>query len=264
MKKQVFAVSIEGMCFHYPAGQVFEGLCTKLKSGCFTSIIGPNGAGKTTLLRLLTMWLKPSAGTIMVKDRNIQSFSQKELGRTVAFVKQEQSAEINFSVFEMVLMGRYPHLGRFRAVSAHDRDIVLQALEMTHTVYLKDRSFNRLSSGEAQRVLIARALAQQTEILLLDEPISHLDLKHQVQILLLLKRMQRERNLTIVTVLHDLNSAAQCSDDIILLSKGKIHAQGTAGQVLSAENIKTVYGIEVEMAVHPRTDLPFILPFVFN
>ncbi len=264
MEKNEIHVHIKNLSFSYPGNRIFRRITAAINTGSFTSLVGPNGSGKTTLLRLLTRWLRPASGTINIEGRELSAISQKELGRMIGFVKQDLAAGLNFTVFEMVLMGRYPHLDRFSFVSEHDRRIAAEALELTHTSYLKDRIFGGLSSGEAQMVVLARALAQQPELLLLDEPISHLDLKHQTQILSLLKDLQREKKITIIAALHDLNSAAQASDNVILLSGGEIFAQGGVGHVLSAENIQKVYGIKVEMAAHPVSGLPYILPVVFS
>jgi iron complex transport system ATP-binding protein len=264
MNDREIHVQIKHLSFSYPGNRIFRGITAAVKQESFTSLVGPNGSGKTTLLRLLTRWLTPASGMITIKDRELSSISQKELGRMVAFVKQDLAVGLNFTVFEIVLMGRYPYLKRFGFVSEHDRRIAAEALERTNTTHLRQRIFGGLSSGEAQMVVLARALAQQPELLLLDEPISHLDLKHQVQILRLLKELQREKKITIIAALHDLNSAAQCSDNVILLADGTIFAQGTARRVLSVENIRDVYGIKVEMAAHPVSGLPFILPVVFT
>lgn len=256
-------IDIKNLSWSYPSKEVFSSITTSIKSGSFTSIIGPNGVGKTTLLRLLTRWLVPESNTVFINGKDINSHSRKELGRTVAFVKQDIGNQVNLPVIDIVLMGRYPHNSRFSTTSKTDKDIVIQALHQTHTLHLKDRLFTTLSSGEMQRVFIARALAQQTEILLLDEPIAHLDLMHQIQILRLLKGLQQDKGLTVISVLHDLNYAAQCSTSVILFYNGTIFAQGSPGHVLKRENIQAVYGIAVEMYSHPKSGLPYVLPMCF-
>jgi iron complex transport system ATP-binding protein len=256
-------IHIKNLKWGYPAKEVFSGITTSIKTGSFTSIIGPNGVGKTTFLRLLTRWLIPAHDTIFINGKDINHFSRKELGKTVAFVKQDTGISVDLPVIDIVLMGRYPHINRFHTSSDRDKAVVMQALEQTHIYHLKDRALTTLSSGEIQRVYIARALAQQTDILLLDEPIAHLDLKHQIDILKLLKRVQQEREMTVVSVLHDLNYAAQCSDRIVLFQNGKIFSQGSPQQVLKEESIKAVYGITVKMSSHPESGLPYIMPLCF-
>ena len=256
-------IYIKSLTWSYPAKRIFTGITTSIKAGSFTSIIGPNGVGKTTFLRLLTRWLIPESDTVFINAKDINCFSGKELGKTVAFVKQDIGNYVDLAVIDIVLMGRYPHIERFRTSSQRDKNIVFQALEQTHTHHLQDRPLTTLSSGEMQRVYIARALAQQTEILLLDEPIAHLDLMHQIEILKLLKKLQQERGLTVVSVLHDLNYAAQCSDRVILFNNGTIFAQGSPQQVLTKDNIKAVYGISVDMSTHPKSRLPYVLPMNF-
>jgi iron complex transport system ATP-binding protein len=260
MKSNYEHIRVKNLKWIYTEQEVLCGITTSLKKGSFTSVIGPNGSGKTTFLRILTQWLKPNPKTVFINGKDIRNYSHKELAKVVAFVKQDWGTDLSFSVFDAVLMGRYPHIGRFQAISRQDRMVAHEALEMTHTWELKERLLTTLSSGEVQRTLIARALAQQTEILLLDEPISHLDLKYQIEIIKLLKKLQKEKSLTIVTVLHDLNSAAQCSDSIIFLKKGRIVTQGSPLDVIKKENIQAVYGIDIEMSLHPRSGLPYVLP----
>lgn len=248
--------------FSFGKMPVLSDISVHFNRGTFTSIIGPNGSGKTTLLRNLTRWLTPQYKTVYLENRDLRSFSLKKLARKLAFVKQYNRIDFEFSVFDVVTMGRAPHLKRFQNEDKHDYEIIREALELTHTDYLKERPITNLSGGELQRVIIARALAQQSQFLLLDEPISHLDLHHQIEILSVLKRLEQHKKITVIAVLHDLNRAAQFSDSIVLLNKGKIFAQGNPQVVLTRENIKNVYGIDVLLQKHPVNNLPVIIPLI--
>jgi iron complex transport system ATP-binding protein len=221
-----------------------------------TAIIGPNGSGKTTLLRLINGSLLPDSGEIYVGKKNTSQYKRKEIAQKVAIVPQETSAVFPFYVEEIVLMGRFPHLGNYRFENKEDYKIVHEAMEKTDTLAFARRRFNELSAGERQRVLIARALAQKPEILLLDESTAFLDLKHQLRFLKLLKQLNRDDGLTIVFVTHDINLAAQHADKIILLYSGKIYAIGNPAEVISARNMKEVYEVDTLVDANPQNGSP--------
>jgi iron complex transport system ATP-binding protein len=212
-------------------------------SGAFVGIAGPNGAGKTTLLNLLCGLLSCKAGSIKIDAARIESYSVKKLAQKIAVVRQEFVPVFDFTVAEMVSMARTPYLGTFGFESKADKQIVAEALEMTDTAHFASRPLAELSGGERQRVFIARALAQSTAILLLDEPTSFLDLKHQVAIYDLLKATQLEKGKTIVVVTHDINLAAQYCDEILLLGADSSYHIGKAEDIFSPEQIEKVFGV---------------------
>ncbi|MCR3921467.1 MAG: heme ABC transporter ATP-binding protein [Firmicutes bacterium] len=249
-------IEIQDLSFTYGSHKVLDGTTFQVSPGTFVGIIGPNGSGKTTLLKLLSRILKPTAGCVVLGEQSLDSLTQKTLARTMAVVAQDTNAGYQFTVEDVVLMGRAPYLGRFQAESLEDYEIVRQALEVTGCIHLRKRSITELSGGERQRVTIARALAQQPEVLLLDEPTSHLDIGYQQEILDLVKRLSTVEGLTVVAVLHDLNLAAYYCNELVLVHHGKIRACGPATEVLTADNIETVYGTRVLITPHPVFGTP--------
>ncbi len=234
-------LKIKNLSGGYYKEDVIRGLSLNVNQGDFLGIIGPNGSGKTTLLRLITRVLPFKKGEIFYKDENILRMDLKEFCRKVAFVSQDISTGFSFTVMELVLMGRIPHLKRLQYETKKDIEIAREKLKLTDTLNLKDKRIDELSAGERQRVVIARALAQEPELLFLDEPTSHLDIGHQVQTLDLLKKLNRKNNLTIVMILHDLNLASAYSNRIALLDKGIIFKEGSPEKVLTYQNIEAVY-----------------------
>lgn len=234
-------LKINNLSGGYHKEDVIRGLSLDVNQGDFLGVIGPNGSGKTTLLRLATRVLPVKGGEILYKDKNVARMNLKEFCRKVAFVSQDISTGFSFTVMEMVLMGRIPHLKRLQYETKKDIEIAREKLKLTDTLSLQDKRIDELSAGERQRVVIARALAQEPELLFLDEPTSHLDIGHQVQILDLLKKLNRKNNLTIVMILHDLNLASAYSNRIALLDKGIIFKEGRPEEVLTYQNIEAVY-----------------------
>ena len=243
----------------YYKKDVIKGITLDVNAGDFLVVIGPNGSGKTTLLRLATRVLALRKGEILYKDENISAMDLKEFCRRVAFVSQDISTGFSFTVMELVLMGRIPHLKRLQFESKRDIEIATEKLFLTDSLSLKDKRIDELSAGERQRVIIARALAQEPELLLLDEPTSHLDIGHQIQTLDLLKRLNSRNKLTIVMILHDLNLASAYSNRIALLDKGVIFKEGTAEEVLTYQNIEAVYKTIVLVDKNPVTGKPNLL-----
>jgi len=244
-------IEIENLSFGYtPQSTILKNISFEVKPGTFLVIVGPNGAGKSTLLNLMCGMLRPSSGTIRIGSKAIESYKTEALAKKVAVVRQEFTPVFGFSVFETVLMARTPHFNRFGFESQADKRIVNEALQATDTDQFALRPLRNLSGGERQRVFIARALAQDTPVLLLDEPTSLLDLKHQVKIHDLLKAAQLEKGKTIVAVTHDINLAAQYCDETLLLSKQSSSIQtdhnyyiGSTKDVLSPEQIERAFGI---------------------
>jgi iron complex transport system ATP-binding protein len=228
--------------------------------GALTGLLGPNGCGKTTLLKLLAGILPPDDGTVTLDGRPLRALSRREVARAIAVVPQETHPAFDFTVIEMVLMGRHPHVGVVQLEGPADFAIAREALAATGTVHLADRHFMTLSGGEKQRVVIASALAQSPSILLLDEPTASLDLGYQLEVAALLRRLNRERGATIVLATHDLNLAAALCDGIVLLRDGRVLAQGPTRDVLTAAMVHQVYGVEADVRVHPRAGHLTIVP----
>jgi len=243
----------------YEKETVLKEVDLEIEEGEFFGIIGPNGSGKSTLLRFMSRALFPESGKILFQGKNILGFKRRELSRKIAFVPQETAINFSFTVFEIVLMGRIPHLGRLQTETRDDFQIAEKALFMTDTSHLKDKKIDELSSGERQRVLIAKALAQEPELLFLDEPTSHLDIGHQVQILNLLKDLNKKQRITVVIVLHDLNLASEYCDKMILLHQGRIYSCGEPEKLITYQNLEAVYKTLVLVNKNPVSSKPFVM-----
>jgi iron complex transport system ATP-binding protein len=249
-------IRAQNINFSYAEKQVIENVSFTVDEGQITTIIGPNGSGKTTLLKIINGTLFPDAGEMLIDGKDTKEWLRKEIAKKVAIVPQETSNIFPFYAEEIVLMGRFPHLNNYRFENENDYRVVQEAMKKTDTLAFARRRFNELSAGERQRVLIARALAQEPKILLLDESTVFLDLKHQVQFLTLLRQLNVSEQLTVIFVTHDINLAAQNADKIILLYSGKIYAIGNPAEVISARNIKEVYEIEVLVDKNPQSGSP--------
>ncbi|MCP4050576.1 MAG: ABC transporter ATP-binding protein [bacterium] len=241
----------------YGKTNVLHDISFSVEEGDFLGIIGPNGSGKSTLLRLLTRVLKPDKGRIFFKNQNLTEIDLKALFRKVAFVAQDTQFNFAFNVWDIVLMGRIPHLRRLQVEKEHDFLIAEKALNMTDSIHLKYKRIDKLSAGEKQRVIISRALAQEPRLLFLDEPVSHLDIGHQMQVLDLLRVLNKEKSLTIIMVLHDLNMAGEYCDRLLLLNKGKLIVNGFPSEVLNKYNIESVYKTKVLVKKSPVSKQPY-------
>lgn len=238
-------IKVENLSFGYtPKSAILKNFNFEVERGTFVCIAGPNGAGKTTLLNLLCGLFSPNAGYIEIDTVPIDSYSVRKLAQKIAVVRQEFVPVFDFTVTETVSMARTPYLGRLGFETKQDTEIVKEALQITDTAQFASRTLANLSGGERQRVFIARAFAQNTDILLLDEPTSLLDLKHQVAIYDLLKTAQRQKGKTIVAVTHDINLAAQYCDEVLLLGADKSYRAGSAENVFSTEQIEKVFGVK--------------------
>ncbi len=242
----------------YDGKNVIRDVSFCLEEKGFLGIIGPNGAGKTTLLKTIARLIHPSAGKIIYRGRNIFEFKTRDLAREIAVLPQTMEMVFSYSVEEFVSLGRFPHLNRFSRFSAHDREAVKQALVLTEIADLKERKINELSVGEKQRVFIAQGLAQEPNFMILDEPTAHLDIAHQVEILSLLRRLNAEKGLSVLLILHDLNMAAEFCKNLILLNAGKIHSSGTPSEVLTYQNIEEVYRTVVIVKENPLSKKPYV------
>ncbi|MFQ5656237.1 MAG: ABC transporter ATP-binding protein [Candidatus Methylomirabilales bacterium] len=254
------AVEIQDLCFSYRNGRVLDDISFTVEAGEILGVIGPNSAGKTTLLRLLSRVLVPEVGRIYLAGRDLGTFTKQEVARTVAVVPQEFQVAFPFTVEQVVAMGRYPYARGIGLDTPEDREAACLALDETATAHLTGKYLDQLSGGEKQRVVIARALAQQPRLLLLDEPTAHLDLSHQLEIAKLLQRLKSERGLTIIMVSHDLNTAAACSDRLLLLKEGRVVTTGLPEEVMRAEILEMAYGCSVWVGADPETGKIRILP----
>ena len=243
----------------YSRHPVLEDITFKASPGEMVGLIGPNGSGKSTVIKALSRLIRPTAGEILVDGKNIASIPRRELACLVGVVPQLPLLPSTFTAFEIVLMGRNPHLGLFQSESRRDWAIAREAMVKTSTSPLANRYINELSGGEIQSLLIARVLVQETSAILLDEPTANLDIGRQVEVLDLIKNLCLENSLTVLAALHDLNLAAQYCDRLLLINEGRIHIQGKPAEVITDANIKLVYGAENCVYTHPVNGLPTVL-----
>jgi len=242
----------------YGGGPVLREVSLSVARGQFLGVVGPNGCGKSTLVRALSRVLPPVGGRVLLDGVNIYEMHARDLARRLAVVGQENAVAFEFTVREVVVMGRAPHLSRFGMERPRDYAIAEECMERTHTAGFADRPVSSLSGGERQRCMVARALAQQPEVLLLDEPTAHLDINHQIEILDLARRLTGERGLATLVVLHDLNLASQYCDYLVLLGEGRVLADGEPRDVVTEEHIRRAYGTDVQVRLHPTTGRPYV------
>jgi iron complex transport system ATP-binding protein len=252
------AIQIGNLVFAYNESLVLDHLSFSVEKGSMLGIVGPNGSGKTTLLKILSAVLTGS-GEVKLNGRYIRSYGRRELSKLFAVVPQESRINFPYRVAEIVLMGRASYHSPFVLEGTKDLEVARASMELTDSLSLSDRYLHELSGGEKQRVMIARALAQEPEILLLDEPSAFLDLKHQVQVFELVHRLNREQGLTVVAALHDLNLAALFFPRLVMLRDGRIYRDGAPKEVLTEEAICEVYGIRVRVQTDPSGDKPHVL-----
>lgn len=254
------ALHVKDVSVGYGERTVLDTLNVDIKRGAVTSIVGPNGCGKSTLLRAMSRLLNPTKGEIVLDGKSIHDIPTRKLATQLGLLPQTPIAPDGIVVADLVGRGRTPHQGILGRWSQQDYDIVAEALETTGISDLAERSIDELSGGQRQRVWIAMALAQRTETLLLDEPTTYLDVKHQLDVLDLLTELNRDRGTTIVMVLHDLNLAARYSDELVAVSGGKVFAHGNPREVITKENVKSVFGIDSVIITDPVSDHPAVMP----
>src|SRR5689334_21034443 len=242
------------------ARRVIDRVSFEVERGTIVGLLGPNGSGKTTLVRILAGMLHPDSGHVVLDGASVMEMSRRDLARRVALVPQETHITFDFSVIDMVLMGRYPHLGPFELERPADLDIARDALDATGTADLESRSFRTLSGGEKQRVVIAAALAQASDLLLLDEPTTALDVGYQFEVATLLKRLNAEHGTTMIVSTHDLNLAASLCERVVLLKSGSLLAHGPTAETLTAENIRLLYNVEADVQFHARAGHLTVVP----
>lgn len=239
--------SLDSLFFGYCEAPLINDLTATFNPGLVHGIIGPNGSGKSTLLSLMSGQHAPLTGSVNINGCSLISLSSMQSAQQIATVPQEFSFNFPFSVRDCVLMGRHPHIPRFSRPTGNDFNAVDKALETMDLTQLADRPLSELSGGEKQRTVFARALAQDTPGLLLDEPTSSMDIRHALAAMTELKRLAQHENRTVVTVLHDLNMAAAHCDRILVLNKGRIHASGTPDETLTTDTIRTVFGVKAQV-----------------
>ena len=251
------SLTVDHISFGYDAreraaagGFALDDVSVVVRHGSLTGVLGPNGCGKTTLLRLMSGVLSPKHGTVALNGRPLAAVPRRELARQLAVVPQETHPAFDYTALEMALMGRHPHLGLFQLEGPDDIAVAHDALAATGTAHLANRPYMTLSGGEKQRVVIASALAQAAEVLLLDEPTASLDLAYQLELASLLSRLNRNRGVTMVLATHDLNLAASLCDWLVLLRSGRVLAQGETRDVLTSAVVQQLYDVEAEVRFH--------------
>lgn len=249
-------VKIDHLEFKYTDTKILNKIKLDISPGECVSIIGPNGAGKSTLVKCIIGLLTPQKGMVEIDDENLANMKRMEIAQKAAYVPQSQSSLFPIRVFDMVMLGRRPHLAW--KSSEDDLNKVLKSLKILKIDDLAIRNFNEISGGQQQKVIIARALAQETNILLLDEPISNLDIKHQLEVMELIGEISKNYRITSIIVVHDLNIAARYSDKIVMMKDGRVVTHGTPETVLTKENIRDVYDVEVEIG--KIKEKPYIVP----
>jgi len=250
------AISAKNINVYYGKNRIIKDLTFDVSCGEFFIIIGPNGSGKTTLLKTICGSISVKQGKITIFDKSIDQYSRKILARFIAVVPQETQIDSPFKVSEIVLMGRTPHLGILEFEKDRDFQFAADAMKFTNVYHLRDRKLTELSSGEKQRVMIARALCQEPSIILLDEPTSALDLSHQLNIMDLMERLKKERDMTVVMVSHDLNLAAMYADKLILIKDGQAVSIGKPKDVLTFDKLEKTYNCVLLVDEHPAGKVP--------
>jgi iron complex transport system ATP-binding protein len=260
----VKSLSVNNLAFSYNDAPFLEEISVTLVPGRVMGIAGPNGAGKTTLMNLLAGHLTPTRGEVKLGDDPIRHIGRKALAREIALIPPEVQAPFAYTVWDVVEMGRYPHADAFRPLTEADRVIIRKALARTGLEGFEEKVYNRLSSGERQRAVIARALAQEPHVLLMDEPMVHLDIHYQVELHELMTSMAHDHGLAVLIITHDLNFASQYCDDLILMESGRIVRRGGPSDVMDAELLSRVYRTRLEVHAHPRTGRPTVWPAAYE
>lgn len=248
------SLDVRGLCWQTAAAHIVQDVSLHVAKGELAGLIGPNGSGKSTLLRMIYRVLRPSRGVASWQGHDIWQRSAQDNARQMAVLAQENSQEFDFNVQDIVLMGRTPHKSAFARDNPDDFALVESALQRVNAMHLANRAFNTLSGGEKQRVLMARAVAQQAQLLVLDEPTNHLDVRYQFEIMNLIRSL----GVTALAALHELHIAAHYCDRLYLLQAGRLVAAGTPAQVLTQERIASVYGVRASVRLNPRTGKPHI------
>lgn len=254
------AIDITGLRYAIGTTLILDDVSFRVGPGQYVSIIGPNGAGKTSLIRCINRLARAQDGRVHIFGQSLSDYTQRDLAKVISYVPQADARYFPFTVYEFVLMGRYPHLSPFSSVGPKDRAKVDEALELTGATAFAERSLQTLSGGERQSVFIAAALAQGARILLLDEPTTFLDYKHQVQVLTLLRRLNQQQDITIVAVTHDVNSGVLTSDRVLALKDGRVAFDGTPSDLIEKGVLENVYETSFELVPRGGTRTPIVVP----
>ncbi|CEP96092.1 ABC transporter ATP-binding protein [Paraclostridium sordellii] len=254
-------ISTKNLNISYGNLDIVKDLNLEIPKGKITTIIGSNGCGKSTILKTIARIIKPKSGDIYVNDKNIKEQNPRDLAKMMAVLPQSPQAPSGLTVEELIAYGRFPHQKGFGKLKREDKDIVTWALKSTGIEEFRERSIQDLSGGQRQRAWIAMALAQQTDILILDEPTTYLDLAHQLEVLKLLEELNKKQGTTIVMVIHELNNAARFADHMIGVKKGEVVCQGNAYEVMTKENLKELFNIDAEIVNDPRTQKPVCITY---
>ena len=252
-------IEIRNLSLGYQNKKVIEALNLSFEAGEFCALLGPNGAGKSTLLKALIGFLKPAAGTISIAGRTLKNWQPSDLAKVVSLIPQDFQLQFDFTVQEIVMMGRFPYLGFWQKYSEKDKKIVEEILEQLDLIEMKGELYSQLSGGERRRVSIARALAQQTEILLLDEAFANLDINHQLEIMRLLSDINREQGKLIILVSHNINLSSEYCRRIIMMKKGKVVADGNPNEIITQQNLEKVYQAKLEIVKNPLSGKPNLI-----
>lgn len=253
-------LQVEKVAYSYSTALALKEISFSLDKGKFLGIIGPNGAGKTTLLKAINRTFAIQRGKIFLQGTDLATIPLRKIAQTMSMLGQDIEVNFTLTVLDLVLMGRFPHLARFKRESKADLNIAYECMELTETAALANRAFNQLSAGERQRVILAKALAQNPQLLLLDEPTAHLDIGHQIRIFDLLAKLNQEKGLTIIAVLHDLNLASEYCQKLLFLDQGQLISYGDPENVLQYASIEKAYGTVVLVKDNPLTGRPYVLP----
>lgn len=255
------AISVKNLSVAYENNLIIDNMSFSIPKGELSIIIGANGCGKSTLLKTIARIIKPKSGEIFINEKNIKNQKEKNIATQVAFLPQGPTCPSGITVKELVAYGRFPHQKMIGGLNTHDKDVISWAIEETGLKDFEDREIENLSGGQRQRAWIAMTLAQETDIIMLDEPTTYLDMSYQLEVLEVLERLNKKKNITVVIVLHELNNACRFASNIIGLKKGKIICNGAPKEVITKESLKEIYGIDVKLQLSENKKYPICVDY---